>query len=574
MSCAAFLILSSVLSPWNLPDLNQDPVRHDAAAIYRNSIESVVWVTNEGRGFSAIGTGFVVFDSSTIATAWHVIKDAEKLTVRFSAGTEVKVDGVLGVDRAADLALLKIRKTSRRPLAIREDDPEIGEQVFAIGNPRGLDFSIADGIISQIREMHGKKHYQHSIPTTQGNSGGPILDVQGRVIGIQRSGIRGESALKFASAASGLNDFDRSVSPAPMPGELSGTVAWRFERKVAGHALIGSDEVLLVAGPRFMTLDLQSGGIKTDVQTPTAYMPGGLVSNKDGSTVVILHGAFRMAILHRHGGMDYTKREDASGLWNGPLITDDGTIFNIGGTLGENQSISDMQLEASYATSDELIWSAPGVVNIVNATGFGRRLMLVRSKYLVLYDESFDDELVVYDADTGDFLWKSEMLADPAGSPLGLIYYNTSHRGMAAAYDLVNGRAFPLPPLYLHAASARTGEIVYSLKGEFGTISVGPDGTVYVSDDGDLIAMNAELTEVKWRARLGSRVFGRAAFDSEGSLFVPVKDGRLVAIDAGSGRVRWSYSGGEEYYFNGQVSVEDGLVVAETRNGTLIAIRD
>lgn len=76
------------------------------------------------------------------------------------------------------------------------------------------------------------------------------------------------------------------------------------------------------------------------------------------------------------------------------------------------------------------------------------------------------------------------------------------------------------------------------------------------------------------RARLGSRVFGQAAFDGKGSIFVRVKDGRLVAIDAGSGRVRWSYSGGEEYFFNGKVSVEDGLVVAKTTNGTLIAIRD
>ena len=574
MSCAALVILSSVLSTGHVPALDQDPVPQNAASIYRNSIESVVWVTNEGKGFSAIGTGFVVFDSSTIATAWHVIKDAEKLTVRFSDGTEVKVDGVLGVDRAADLALLKIRKTSRKPLPIREDEPEIGEQVFAIGNPRGLDFSIADGIVSQMREMYGKKHYQHSIPTTQGNSGGPILDVYGRVVGLQRSGVRGESALKFASSALGLNDFDRSVSAAPMPAELGGTVAWRFEQKVVGHALIGGSEVLLVAGPRFMTLELKSGQTKTDVQVPTAYMPGGFVSNQDGSTVAILHGAFRMAILHRHGGMDYTKREDASAMWNGPLITDDGTVFNIGGTLGENQSIRDMQLEASYATSDELIWSAPRPESTGSTAGPGRRFMLVRSKYLVWYDESFDHELIVYDSETGDKLWKSEMLSSPAGSPLGLIYYSTSNYGTAVAYDITTGTVGSLPPLYVRAANAKTGETVYSLKGEFGNISVGPDGTVYLSDDGDLIAMNAELTQVKWRARLGSFVFGQAAFDSEGSLFVPVKDGRLVAIDADSGRVRWSYSSGEEYYFNGQVLVEDGLVVAYTTNGTLIAIRD
>ena len=200
--------------------------------------------------------------------------------------------------------------------------------------------------------------------------------------------------------------------------------------------------------------------------------------------------------------------------------------------------------------------------------------MLVRSKYLVLYDDSFDDELVVYDAETGDFLWKSEMLSDPAGSQLGLIYYNSSNSGTAPAYDIVNGRSYAASPLYLHAANARTGEIVYSLEGEFGAISVGPDGTVYVSDDDDLIAMNAQLTEVKWRARLGSSVSAHAAFDDAHSLFVPLADGRLVAIDADSGRVRWSYSGGEEWYFDGQVSVEDGLVVARTRHGNLIAIRD
>ena len=133
MSCAALLILSAVLSPWNSPGLVQDPIQQDAASIYRNSIESVVLVTNEGSGVSGIGTGFVVYDNSTIATAWHVIKDAERLTVTFSDGTAVDVDGVVIVDRARDIAILRIRKTSRRPLAIRADDPEIGERVFAIG---------------------------------------------------------------------------------------------------------------------------------------------------------------------------------------------------------------------------------------------------------------------------------------------------------------------------------------------------------------------------------------------------------------------------------------------------------
>ena len=141
------------------------------------------------------------------------------------------------------------------------------------------------------------------------------------------------------------------------------------------------------------------------------------------------------------------------------------------------------------------------------------------------------------------------------------------------SYDIETGRSYD-PPTYVKGVVAATGEEVCSLEDRVDFITVGPDGTVYLSDDGDLITMNPNLSEVKWRTRLGSTVSHQASFDSAGSLFAPLRDGRLVAIDAASGRLRWTYSSGEDYYFTGQVTVEDGLVVAKTKHGGVIAIRD
>ena len=309
-------------------------------------------------------------------------------------------------------------------------------------------------------------------------------------------GYKGESALNFATPAMALDELSREGSLSPMPAALSGTVAWRFERKVIDtpQLLTGRNELLLITGARFMTLDLKSGRVKRDVLVPTKYMPKGFFSNSDGSTVIIRHGFFQMAVLHRGADGEYRKREDASVLWNGPLITEDGIVFNVGGTLGDDGSISNLRLEATEAASDELLWSAAGADISDRASNPGSRLMLLRSKYLVFYDGSFDRELVVHDAATGTTLWKSEMLRKPAGSPLGLIYYSTSNWKTAVAYDPRTGTVSSLPPIYVRAANAKTGEIVYSLEGKFGRISVGPDGTVYLSDGDDLIAMNPELS--------------------------------------------------------------------------------
>ena len=333
MSHVVLAIVLSVLAPWHSPGLNQDPEPLDAAAIYERSIKSIVLIRNKGDGFGSLGTGFLIYDSQTVATAWHVIKDAEELTVTFSDGTVVKVEGVLDTDRCRDIALLKIRKRTRAPLTIRKDDPTTGGPVYAIGNPRGLKFSICVGNWSPSLIIFGSKHYQHSAPPTFGYSGCPLLDAQGRVVGVARSKYRGEDALNFASPAVGLDLLQRDDPPGPMPADVSGTFAWSFKQAVGlPHALADRKEVLLVTEKELMTLDVRTGKVKVEFPLSISFDHDRFVSNRDGSVIAVFNSYGSdggLALHHRLASGTYASWERGTYLSSGPLITESGTAYNI-----------------------------------------------------------------------------------------------------------------------------------------------------------------------------------------------------------------------------------------------------
>jgi S1-C subfamily serine protease len=142
---------------------------------------------------AALGSGFVIDKAGHIVTNYHVVQGASRVEVSFSNNEKVRAR-VVGVDPSTDIAVLQVNAHSRAltPLTLgNSDSVRVGDAVVAIGNPFGLDRSITSGIVSALqRPIQAPNGFtiDHVIQTdaalNHGNSGGPLLNAQGHVIGV------------------------------------------------------------------------------------------------------------------------------------------------------------------------------------------------------------------------------------------------------------------------------------------------------------------------------------------------------------------------------------------------------
>jgi hypothetical protein len=136
-------------------------------------------------GEKFVGSAVMALADDVAVTAWHVVSDARSVSATFADGTRVNVVGCIDKDGGRDLALLKLEKRlPGRRAALNHELQPVAAQAYVIGAPKGYSFTISDGLVSQIRHVDGFPQYQVSCPISPGNSGGPVLDGRGRVIGI------------------------------------------------------------------------------------------------------------------------------------------------------------------------------------------------------------------------------------------------------------------------------------------------------------------------------------------------------------------------------------------------------
>jgi S1-C subfamily serine protease len=184
------------------------PTTIDVAAIYRRSAPGVVQIVSTTRGAAstdifgdpvpgatqrALGSGFVIDKDGHIVTNYHVVRGASSIEVSFS-NQETRSAKVVGTDPSTDLAVLKVDVDAKAltPLSLADsDEVQVGDPVVAIGNPFGLERTVTAGIVSALqREVSAPNDYtidhviQTDAPINSGNSGGPLIDAQGRVIGV------------------------------------------------------------------------------------------------------------------------------------------------------------------------------------------------------------------------------------------------------------------------------------------------------------------------------------------------------------------------------------------------------
>lgn len=197
---------------------------------------SVVRIDVISRDGSGNGSGYVVDPSGLIVTNYHVIEGGTRATAVFSDGTSTPVVGLVATVPRKDIAILKIDLPSRqlKPIPLAKVLPRKGEDTIAFGAPLGLSFSMSEGIVSGIRtakELRDLKvvdvegtWLQTTTPISPGNSGGPLINQRGELVGMNTMTLTiGQnlnfaiSALDVAEALSAKHDKLMALSPENTP---------------------------------------------------------------------------------------------------------------------------------------------------------------------------------------------------------------------------------------------------------------------------------------------------------------------------------------------------------------------
>ena len=164
---------------------------------------TVLIVIEDNIGRSSLGSGFVIGEGQ-IATNAHVVEGASSGTVKLvGAETEHAIDSILAIDRAHDLAIVEATGITASALSFGSSDTlQVGQSVYAAGNPQGLTGTFSAGIISAIRsegnDLVADTIIQMTTPVSPGSSGGPLLNVEGQVVGVVFSQVTRGQNLNFA----------------------------------------------------------------------------------------------------------------------------------------------------------------------------------------------------------------------------------------------------------------------------------------------------------------------------------------------------------------------------------------
>ncbi|HET9203185.1 MAG TPA: trypsin-like peptidase domain-containing protein [Acidimicrobiia bacterium] len=286
----------------------EEPVA-DAAAVI---LPSVVQIQTGSGPNSGVGSGVIYDSNGLILTAAHVVSGQETVTVRFADGEQVE-GTVVGGTAGADVAVVQVDRTGlpAAELAL-DDDPEVGQMAIAVGSPWGLQGTVTAGIISAVDQAipqggSARAVLQTDAAINPGNSGGPLVDREGRVIGINVS----------IFSLSGANDGVGFAVPIDIAHDIA-------ERVVAGEeiqsAYLGVSLGVVETG--------QAGALVEEVTPGTGaaeagLQPGDLVVSIDG--VPVQSGGDLAAQIQTHQPGDSVDLE----------VVRDGAPSTISVTLGE-----------------------------------------------------------------------------------------------------------------------------------------------------------------------------------------------------------------------------------------------
>src|SRR3972149_3896834 len=196
----------------------------------------------------SLGSGFFLRDGE-IASNLHVVEGATRGYAKLvGQKTKYDIEGITAVDPERDLVVLKISRARTQTLSLaNSDNVQVGESVYAVGNPQGLEGTFSQGIVSSIREVGSDKLLQITAPISPGSSGGPVLNGKGEGIGVSVATFRGGQNLNFAIPSNYLSTLLGKAGPAKpfakgkptkVPRSLLADLGGRASEGVVGGQLI------------------------------------------------------------------------------------------------------------------------------------------------------------------------------------------------------------------------------------------------------------------------------------------------------------------------------------------------
>ena len=293
-------------------------------SVYKKALPTVVNITSTAVAFDffygavpqqGMGSGFVIDGEGHILTNYHVIENARQVEVTTSDKKKYKAQ-IIGVDPPHDLAVIQIPST-RVPAAEIGDSKnlEVGQKVFAIGNPFGLSGTMTRGIISSIRSVRSSHGFideaiQTDAAINPGNSGGPLLNSHGQVIGINSmiftGGAEQSAGIGFAipinTAKSVLDDLIH-LGRARYPSLGVGTIP--IGPELANEMGLAADSGLLVVrivpGSAADRSGLRAGTERAYIGNTPITLGGDLIVAIDGEPVTDQQELAHMMQKHRAG---------------------------------------------------------------------------------------------------------------------------------------------------------------------------------------------------------------------------------------------------------------------------------
>jgi S1-C subfamily serine protease len=249
---------------------------------------------------SGIGSGVILDEKGEILTNAHVVEGASKIMVILHDGTRLPAE-VVGSDQVSDIALLRVRLPSGKPYAVAvlgdSDHVQIGQKVLAIGHPFGLGYALTTGVISGFGATPDKagigreRVIQTSAAVNPGNSGGPLVDLEGRVIGITNAVLIGAQNIGFAIPINAAKEImaelrDQGHIVRPWLG-ISGT--WLPDEVIDLFALPLAKGFLVEdvdEGSPAEKVGLKAGTLNVTLEGGSVVLGGDIIKTVDGVDVM------------------------------------------------------------------------------------------------------------------------------------------------------------------------------------------------------------------------------------------------------------------------------------------------
>ena len=288
--------------------------------IYKRSGPGVVQITSTSGQGQALGSGFVIDKAGHIVTNYHVIEGANEIEVRFSNDDTLNAT-LVGSDPSTDLALLRVDATARAltPLTLADSETvEVGDTVVAIGNPFGLERTVTSGIVSALQRAVTAPNgfaidhvIQTDAPINHGNSGGPLLNARGEVIGVNsqiETGGSGDGNVGIGFAVPS-NTVETVVAQLLSSGKVEhaylGVAARELDPELARTFRLPVDTGLLVEtvtdGSGAARAGLRPGTEQVVIAGQSYRVGGDVIVGADGTRVASIEDLRGVIAAHRPG---------------------------------------------------------------------------------------------------------------------------------------------------------------------------------------------------------------------------------------------------------------------------------